>query len=209
MVYFIGDSHVSFIGHNDGKICSDITSTIPYVNKYVHITTAYYVYTLVDFLNDAIKTSYNLSSNDWLAFQFGEIDVRFYIPKDMIEGRDPEISFQRSVGSYESFIIEMKKHTNNIIICAIWPAAIEENELIPTRGFLSREVRQYWATRFNEELKHIAERQNAEFLDMTKYLVDENNMVNRSLYCEDLIHIKHKCTSFFKIELDKILAKHP
>lgn len=204
MIYCLGDSHVSFIGHNDGAICPELESVLKGVYKYVVIQTAFVAYSIVDCIVERVS-GFKLTPQDWLLFNFGEVDVRFYMSKDVHEGRDPMVTFHKGLESYENFIIRMKDFTQNIVICGIWPQAIEEHELIPERGFLPREVRDNWSILFNDELKKISERQNTKFMNLRPYLL-KDGVVDRNNYVEDLIHLKHTCTPFFKQELEKTIG---
>lgn len=207
MIFVIGDSHISFLTQ---KMHYEI-EPYPYIYDGSLLN-----YKIIRIGNDITVTAYSLKKskekikeiikqldikfNDLIIFSFGEIDIRFYMSKNVVDGIDPIITFESSLCNYEEFLSEIKKDYLHIGVLAPIPQCIEENELNSYMGFLNRKIRDEYTIIYNERLKKICNRLDIKMIDLRKYIM-KNNLPNRKMYLEDYIHLKGTCISFFENEL--------
>jgi hypothetical protein len=205
MIYTIGDSHISFLsGLKHYEITPDMTiydSNPPgyKIIRLFHKVSAYSLKSSGKMMIENILKTCSLYDEDILVFSFGEIDIRYYLTKDIINGIDPMITLENAIYSYNSFLHDMKKIYKNIYVLAPIPQIIKENELEPDAGFLDEYTRDTYTKIFNEKLKDICFTLNIGFIDMRKYVENNNN-----LYEDDKVHLTGECRHFFEKELEEV-----
>lgn len=210
MIYVIGDSHVAFLSgltHESIDPYPNVYDSNPVGYKIIRVHNMISAYALTENTENIkqILSNYTLTNDDIIVFSFGEVDLRFYIPKSIVNKIDPMIAFNASISSYRNFLLEMKKLFSNIIVFAPVPQLIKLDDLIDTVGFLDREVRNEYSLMYIKELKKICLELNVGIIDLQKYLMEnENELPNDNYYLSDHIHLTCECRSFFELELKKI-----
>lgn len=210
MIYVIGDSHVAFFSkdrdHYEILPYPDMYDSNPEGYKIIRVDVMISAYAIKDNIEkiDEILSKFTITNEDYIVFSFGEIDMRYYLTKDVNEEKDPMISFEASLESYKQFLQNMKTKYSNIIVFAPVPQFIEQNQLNGNTGFLDRETRDKYTIQYNERLTGICKELNINIIDLREYIMKDGVPNGEYYHPIDHIHITNECMTFFELEFNKL-----
>ena len=187
MIHIFGDSHANSNFYN-----------IKYNNLFNHFTNSITLYRVGrDKLNFINFKNFNIKSNDIVIYQFGEVDCRCHIGKQVSLHRNLNDIINKLVNNYiESIIINLQNYNNiKIIICSIPPPMNRnyyENKYGPvTNGFPfigTNEERIIYTKLLNQKLNELCIINNFIFFDYYDYY--NNNGLLKIELSDDICHIK-------------------
>jgi hypothetical protein len=186
MIYIFGDSHANFNFRN-----------LKYTNcnKYENSITLHRIGR--DKLNIIDFKTHNIKDNDVVVYQFGEVDCRCHIGRQILLNRDLNEIITELVDNYiDSIKINMHNYNNvKIIICSIPPTmdrVYYESKYGPiTHEFPfigTNEERIYYTNLMNQYLKESCANNQYIFFDYHN-LYSINGLLNIEL-SDDICHIK-------------------
>ena len=141
--------------------------------------------------------NYNIQENDIVVYQYGEIDCRSHVGKQILLGRDLNEIIETLAEKYIQSIVNNKNQRNiHIIISCVPPARNKESfesihgEITHEYPFVgTNEERKLYAELLNKTLKDKCLQHGFYFLDYYDYYTDEENMLKYEL-SDTNVHIK-------------------
>jgi hypothetical protein len=197
MIHIFGDSHANFNFRN-----------LKYMNYnyYANSTTLHRVgrdkLDLINFKN------YNINNNDLIVYQFGEVDCRCHIGKQLLLNRSiSDITNELVVNYIDSIKINTHDRSVNIVVCCI-PPQMDNVYYESKHGPITHEFpfvgtndeRIYYTKLMNQLLKESCKINNYIFFDYHD-MYSNNGLLNIEL-SDDICHIKDNTKlldEFYKI----------
>ena len=141
--------------------------------------------------------SYNINDNDLVIYQFGEVDCRCHIGKQLLLNRTLYDIITELINNYiESIKINIKKYNKiTIIVCSI-PPTMCQNYYENIHGLITHEFpfvgtdkqRGKYTLLMNEQLKKECINNNFIFLDYYDYYKSSDNLLKIEL-SDNICHI--------------------
>ena len=206
MIYIFGDSHANSNFKN---------LQIPNINGYTNSITMHRIGR--DKLNCINFKNYNISQNDIVIYQVGEVDCRCHIGKQLLLNRTlDEIVETLTQQFMESIFINLEQYRNEpvvvlpkIIVCCIPPPmnktyyTEKHGEITHKYPFIGDDKeRSQFTTLVNNSLKEKCEKNGFSFLDYYQDYTNENGTIIESK-TDDICHILD--TTKIEIKLNEIL----
>jgi hypothetical protein len=147
-----------------------------------------------DFIN---FRSYNINNNDIVIYQFGEVDCRCHIGRQLLYGRQLDIIIDELIINYiDSIKINCDMYANIIIIiCCIPPTMCQKyyedlhGSITHQFPFIGNDSERILYTRLmNDVLKNKCRENNFIFLDYYDYYINDNNTLKIEL-SDNICHI--------------------
>ncbi len=187
IIHIFGDSHANF---NFSKIKYSNVK-----NNYKNSITMHRVgRDKKKFIN---FNSYSINDNDIIIYQFGEVDCRCHIGKQLLLNRNLEEVINELVINYiDSIKINMDGYNNlKIIICNV-PPTMNQQYFENIYGPITHEFpfigtnleRANYTIKVNEMLKNKCEENNFIFLDYYNFYKNENGTIKTEL-TDNICHI--------------------
>ncbi len=187
IIHIFGDSHAR---HNFNNIKYQNI-----VNNYKNSITMHRVgRDKKEFINYKL---YDINNNDIIIYQFGEVDCRCHIGKQLLLNRKLEDIISELVNNYiDSIKINIQEYNNlKIIICNI-PPPMNNEYYEKLHGPITHEFpfigtnleRANYTIKVNEMLKNKCEENNFIFLDYYNFYKNENGTIKTEL-TDNICHI--------------------
>ena len=187
MIHIFGDSHANFNFKNIMYICN---------NHYQNSITMYKVGR--DGLNYINFNNYNIKDGDTIIYQFGEIDCRCHIGKQIKLNRQLTEIIKELVLNYIKSIISNKSNRNlKIIICCV-PPPINQEKYEKIHGKITHEFpfigsnpeRILYTKEINKELENQCKSYNLYFLNYYSDYEDQDGNLKYEL-SDTIVHINN------------------
>lgn len=187
MIHIFGDSHANFNFRN-----------IKYNNVINHYQNSITLFRVGRDKLNFINFKYNnIRDNDIVIYQFGEVDCRCHIGRQLLAGRKLDEIINELIENYIISIKENMKDFKNlkIIICCA-PPTMHQEKYEEKHGPITHEFpfigknseRKYYTENLNQKLKQACIENNFYFLNYYYNYIDEEGLLNYSL-SDEVVHI--------------------
>jgi hypothetical protein len=187
MIFLFGDSHANFNFKG-----------LKYPNRNLH-TNSVTMHRVgrdgkkfIDFSKKGIK------NGDIVIYQFGEVDCRAHVGKQLVLGRDLETIIRELADPYISSIVENAKAYSNLklIVCSVPPPVPHTEESLledhkktnPFPVVHSNEERVLYTKTLNTRLKEKCLENNIQFFDYYSHYCTDEGLLNMEL-SDGIVHI--------------------